>query len=173
MIKVNRFLKEWNAVVEALVQGYQTILIRKYGTNMKKFLMYPTTGYLVHDDFLKSFQGKYHEFVTKNSAPEIKEDQIKIKYFTKVEKIIQYNDSNNLDKYSIWTQEHINNYLNNDPAIIWVMRVYKLKKHLTTESAMGIRYSKTNHTLKTNELKPIIDDKKFLKIKEKLEVTNP
>jgi restriction system protein len=39
--------------IEALGQGKQTILIRKYSTLQKEFLFYPTVSYASKDHFFK------------------------------------------------------------------------------------------------------------------------
>ncbi|MGZ7136043.1 MAG: DUF1802 family protein [Methanobacterium sp.] len=41
MKTINKCLKEWNAIIEALGQGKQSILIRYYKTYIKEFLLYP------------------------------------------------------------------------------------------------------------------------------------
>ena len=63
MVEITKCINEWNATIEALGQGKQTILIRKYGTTLKKFLLYPTISYANKDDILDLFQDK--EFVKK------------------------------------------------------------------------------------------------------------
>lgn len=171
MIRVERFLKEWNAVVEALGQGKQTILIRKYDTKIKEFLLYPTSYYAKTDYYLDSFQKRYHSFVEENSLPyKNKEGKIQIKYFAKFEQFYEYKNTkfNVLEKNSIWTNEHIQSYLKGKSAIIWLMRIYKLDQPFMTNLAFGIRYSKTNHSLKPTQLKPVINDKEFSKIRTKL-----
>lgn len=62
MQRMNKCLKEWNAIIEALGQGKQTILIRNYKTNVKKFLLYPTVNYALKDDYLKSLQDKHKKY---------------------------------------------------------------------------------------------------------------
>ena len=52
MMEITKCLNEWNATIEALGQGKQTILIRKYGTTLNKFLLYPTNSYANKDDVL-------------------------------------------------------------------------------------------------------------------------
>lgn len=52
MEAITKCLNEWNATLESLGQGKQTILIRKYNTSADKFLLYPTTSYANKDDFL-------------------------------------------------------------------------------------------------------------------------
>jgi len=58
MESTQKCLKEWNATIEALGQGKQTILIRNYKTNVTEFLLYPTVSYALKDDYLESFQRK-------------------------------------------------------------------------------------------------------------------
>lgn len=58
MFEITKCSNEWNATVEALSQGKQIILIRKYNTNLKGFLLYSTTGYTLKDDYLGSLQIK-------------------------------------------------------------------------------------------------------------------
>ena len=61
-MKTTKCLNEWNATIEALGNGKQTVLIRKYGTSLKGFLLYPTVSYANKDDVLDSFQEEYKSF---------------------------------------------------------------------------------------------------------------
>ena len=54
MNEITKCLNEWNATIEALGQGKQTILIRKYNTTLNEFLLYPTVSYAK-----KLYHGKY------------------------------------------------------------------------------------------------------------------
>lgn len=47
MHAIKKCLNEWNATIEALGQGKQTILIRNYNTTVKEFLLYPTVSYSI------------------------------------------------------------------------------------------------------------------------------
>ena len=49
---ITKCLNEWNATIEALGRGKQSILIRKYGTNVNEFLLYPTVSYALKDNYL-------------------------------------------------------------------------------------------------------------------------
>ena len=49
-MKTTKCLNEWNATIEALGNGKQSVLIRKYGTSLKGFLLYPTVSYANKDD---------------------------------------------------------------------------------------------------------------------------
>jgi len=42
MDEITKCINEWNATIEALGQGKQTVLIRKINTTQKEFLLYPT-----------------------------------------------------------------------------------------------------------------------------------
>ena len=56
MDETTKCLNEWNATVEALGQGKQTILIRKYSTTLNEFLLYPTVSYVIKDNYASHFQ---------------------------------------------------------------------------------------------------------------------
>ena len=86
---ITKCLNEWNATIEALGQGKQSILIRKYGTNVKEFLLYPTVSYALKDDYLDSFLEKYHDFVKDNSLPNKEDSKFEVKYFARVEKVVE------------------------------------------------------------------------------------
>ena len=66
MSEITKCINEWNATIEALGQGKQTILIRKYGTTLNEFLLYPTISYANKDDVLDSFQDDCKSFVKDN-----------------------------------------------------------------------------------------------------------
>ena len=76
---ITKCLNEWNATIEALGQGKQSILIRKYGTNVTDFLLYPTVSYALKDDYLDSFQEDYKDFVKNNTYPNKKDSKLEVK----------------------------------------------------------------------------------------------
>ena len=69
MEPLTKCLNEWNATLEALGQGKQTILIRKYGTTLDKFLLFPTVSYAHKNNYLDSFEKKYQTFAKENALP--------------------------------------------------------------------------------------------------------
>ena len=89
MAEITKCLNEWNATVEALGQGKQTILIRNYNTTLPNFILYPTVSYANKDDYLNSFQPKYKNFVEENALPEEDNSKFLVKYFAEVEKVIE------------------------------------------------------------------------------------
>ena len=84
MAEITKCLNEWNATIEALGQGKQTILIRKYDTTLKEFLLYPTISYANKDDILDSFQDDSKSFVKDNLLPAGENRTYEVKYYATV-----------------------------------------------------------------------------------------
>ena len=80
---ITKCLNEWNATIEALGQGKQSILIRKYGTNVDEFLLFPTVSYALKDNYLDSFQEDYKDFVRENALPNKKDSKFEVKIYNK------------------------------------------------------------------------------------------
>ena len=121
MNEITKCLNEWNATIEALGQGKQTILIRKYGTTLKEFLLYPTVSYALKDDVLDSFQDQ--EFAKNNLLP-TGDNLYEIKYYATVEAVIEKPSTRigTFNKFHIWTRDHVKDYLGRKPAQIWILR---------------------------------------------------
>lgn len=164
MSEITKCLNEWNATLEALGQGKQTILIRKYGTTLNEFLLYPTVSYANKEDILDSFQDK--EFVKNNLLPN-GDDGYKVKYYATVEEVIDKPSTRigSFNKFHIWTRDHVKNYLGRKEAKIWILRVYKLDKPQILKRNMGMIYANVDKSIKL-EGKLIIPDDEFNKLKE-------
>ena len=164
MTKITKCLNEWNATIEALGQGKQSILIRKYSTNLKEFLLYPTVSYAQKDNYLDSFQDK--EFAEENTYPRKKEDAFEVKYYAKVEKIIEKSSARigALNDFHIWTRDHVKSYLGKNNAQIWVLRVYELENPIYTKRTRGMRYANTLEKISIDNLKPVLSDEEFKKV---------
>ncbi|MEM5815443.1 MAG: DUF1802 family protein [Candidatus Aenigmatarchaeota archaeon] len=146
MSTIRKCLNEWNAIVEALGNGLQTVLIRKYSTSLKEFLLYPTKSYTMKEDFLKAFKKEYRDFAVENSQPQMKDDQTLIKYYAKIINILERpkNRLDKINKYHIWAPEHVRSYIP-QKAHIWVLRVYELEKPVYTSRSRGIIYANTKN----------------------------
>ena len=166
MESTHKCLKEWNATIEALGQGKQTILIRNYKTNVTEFLLYPTVSYTLNDDYLGSFQGEYQDFVQSNSLPDKKGDKVLIKYFALLEKIIEKPVSRiPSNKNYIWTRDHVKNYMTGKTAYIWILRVYKLKEPYWAEPTPGaIRYANLKEEVSLDGMEPVLNDSNYVQI---------
>lgn len=170
MKSTQKCLKEWNATIEALGQGKQTILIRNYKTNIPEFLLYPTVSYALKDDYLDSFQGKYQKFVEDNALPEKKDDKVLIKYFATLEDTLEKPVSRiPAAKYYIWTREHVKNYMTGRTAYVWVLRVYKLEEPYWAPPTPGaIRYANLKEEVSLEGMVPVLSDDGFIKLAEKI-----
>jgi len=166
MDKINKCLKEWNATVEALGQGKQSLLIRTYKTTLKEFLLYPTVSYALKDDYLDSFQKKHQSFVEENALPKKEDEKVEIKYYATLEQISEKSaqSTSRLQKYYIWTPEHVKSYLRGQKAYVWALRVYELKEPFMAEPTPGaIRYANLKEEVSLEGIKPVISDDKFSK----------
>ena len=166
MSEITKCLNEWNATLEALGQGKQTILIRKYGTTLKEFLLYPTVSYANKDDILDSFQDK--DFAKNNLLPS-GDEGYEVKYYATVEEVIDRSSTRigSFNKFHIWTRDHVKNYLGRNNAKIWILRVYKLDEPQMLKRNMGMRYANVDKHVKL-EGKPVISDDEFNKLKEEI-----
>ena len=163
---ITKCLNEWNATIEALGQGKQSILIRKYNTNVNEFLLFPTVSYALKDDYLESFQEDYKNFVKENSLPNKKDSKFEIKYYAKVEKVVEKPSTRigSLNDFHIWTRDHVKSYLGNSKAQIWILRVYELNEPKFLERTRGMKYANVNEDVSLDDLKPVLSDNEFEKI---------
>ena len=163
---ITKCLNEWNATIEALGQGKQSILIRKYNTNVNEFLLFPTVSYALKDDYLESFQEDYKNFVKENSLPNKKDSKFEIKYYAKVEKVVEKPSTRigSLNDFHIWTKDHVKSYLGNSKAQIWILRVYELNEPKFLERTRGMKYANVNEDVSLDDLKPVLSDNEFEKI---------
>lgn len=169
MAEITKCLNEWNATIEALGQGKQTILIRKYDTTLKEFLLYPTISYANKDDILDSFQDDSKSFVKDNLLPAGENRTYEVKYYATVEEIIAKSSTRigTFNKFHIWTRDHVKNYLGRKEAKIWILRVYKLDEPQMLKRSNGMLYANVEKPVKL-EGKPIISDAEFDKLKEEI-----
>lgn len=167
MTEITKCINEWNATIEALGQGKQTILIRKYNTTLKEFLLYPTVSYANKDDVLDSFQEDYKDFVKDNLLPEGEDRTYEVKYFARVEEVMEKSSARigAFNKFHIWTGEHVKNYLGRNPAKIWILRVYKLDTPHKLKRSNGMLYANVEKPINLKG-SPVISDDEFNKLKE-------
>ena len=116
MNEITKCLNEWNATIEALGQGKQSILIRKYGTTLKEFLLYPTIKYANKDNVLDPFSDK--KFAESNLLPKGGNGAYEVKYYATVEEVIDKPSTRigAFNKFHIWTRAHVKDYLGRNNA---------------------------------------------------------
>jgi len=166
LYQITKCLNEWNATVEALGQGKQTLIIRNYSTNIERFVLYPTVSYVNKKDYLKSFQDKYRLFIEENSLPKEDGKKKEVKYVAEVVNVLEKSTSKigNLKKHYVWTNEHVKSYLNTKNAYVWVLRVYKLKNPIIAERTRGMRYANLIEPISLDGMEPVLSDSEFNKI---------
>ncbi|MBC7129577.1 MAG: DUF1802 family protein, partial [Thermoplasmatales archaeon] len=152
-------------------QGKQTIIIRKYKTQVKKFLLFPTFSYALKDDYLKNFQKKHRKFVKKHAFPKKEDKKTEIKYFVICEKMIEGSSKKigDLEDYFIWNKRHVRSYLNNKNGYIWLMRVYKLKRPYMVRDVPGMTFANLKEGISVEGSQSILSDKEFSKISREIE----
>lgn len=170
-MSIKKCINEWNGVIEALGHGNQIILIRKYITSHKEFLLHPTVSYTLKEDYLQSFQKKYKKFVEDNALPKKDGKKTEIKYFAKVVKVIEKptNRIGRFSKYHIWTNEHVKSYLGANKGKIWILRVYRLKEPVMAEHGGGQMYVNLKKPVSIEGIKPVLNDSEFSKIVQEIE----
>ena len=167
MTEITKCINEWNATIEALGQGKQTILIRKYNTTLKEFLLYPTISYANKDDVLDSFQEDYKDFVKDNLLPNGENRTYEVKYFARVEEVVEKSSARigAFNKFHIWTRDHVKKYLGRNTAKIWILRVYKLENPQKLKRSNGMLYANVEKPINLKG-SPVISDDEFNKLKE-------
>ena len=143
MTGITKCLNEWNGIIEALGQGEQSILIRKYGTTLDKFLLYPTKTYATNDNYHKFFKKEYETFVDDNLLPTSNDkNEYEVKYLAKVEDILPISSKiGRYDDYHIWNKKHVSDYFRNKKANIWLLRIYELDKPAFLSRTKGMIYA--------------------------------
>lgn len=172
MNTINKCLKEWNATIEALGQGKQSILIRTYNTKLKEFLLYPTFSYTSKDEYLDNFQKKHQQFVKNNALPKKEDKQTEIKYYARLENIIEKSSLriNLLRNFYIWTPEHVKSYLKGRNAYIWVLRIYELEEPFMANPTRGaILYANLKEDVSLKGIKPVLSDREFQNVIKAIE----
>ena len=172
MAEITKCINEWNATIEALGQAKQSILIRKYGTTLNEFLLYPTISYANKDNVLDSFQDDYKDFVKDNLLPDGENRTYEVKYYASVEDIFDRPSTRigAFNKFHIWTRDHVKNYLGRKEAKIWILRVYELDEPQMLKRSNGMLYANVERPVKL-EGKPVISDDEFNRLKEEISNT--
>ena len=122
MEKKSVVVKEWCAVVDALGQGKQTILMRKYPPTYMKFFLYPTYGFAIRKNYLSQyFQPQHHDFIRKSI--EIKEKgKTRIQFYAEMRarmRVVLYEVWQNLSK----AEEILDKALNRNQSVFEFERV--------------------------------------------------
>ncbi|MDD6285091.1 MAG: DUF1802 family protein [Methanobacteriaceae archaeon] len=168
MTEITKCLNEWNAIIEALGQGKQSILIRKYSTTLNQFLLYPTKTYSTKENYLDFFKKEYRTFVKENLLPNSdKNKKYEVKYLAKVVSVKTVtNRFGRFDNYHIWNKKHISSYFKNKKANLWLLRIYKLDEPQYLSRSHGITYANVNKEINIDNISPVVSDDDFEDLKK-------
>lgn len=164
---INNCMNEWNVLIEALGQGKQSVLFKKYKSKQDNFLLYPTITYANKKHTLNGFKQKHEEFVKDNLYPTREDKKYEVKYYAEVKDIINipFIKLINYNYLSIVTTRFIAQELSQNNIYLWLLRVYKLDQPLMLERSPGKLYSHIKDCkIDVENLEPVLSDKEFERI---------
>jgi len=166
-----RALKEWCAVVDAMGDGTQIIMMRKYPPAHNEFFLYPTYGFSKRKDYLDLYFQEQHHDLVRRSVESKEKGRTEIRYYGSIGKVMEIGRENfgkfkNLSEYYIWSPDHVMNYFKDEKvksAYIWAVRVYKLPKpqSINDLGPGGVKYVYLPIEISTANTTPIMDDAEF------------
>ena len=174
-------LKEWSGVIDAMGDGTQIIMMRKYSPAHDEFFLYPTYGFSKRRNYLDlSFQEEHHDLVTR-SVESKEKGRTEIRYYALIDEVIQieredFGKLKNLSEYYIWSPDHVMNYFKDEKvksAFIWVVRLYRLHKPQSIKDLGrgGLTYVYLPTQIFTAGSIPIISDAEFQSLKTEMKRT--
>ena len=92
------------------------------------------------------FRDEFKEFVDDNLLPERDGEKTLVKYYAKVVKTSEKTKSRigALNKFHIWTREHVVSHMDNKKPYVWLLRVYKLDKPIMLKRSKGMVWATVN-----------------------------
>lgn len=151
--------------MEALSQGKQTILLRKYAPARREFLLYPTYEFARHKNYLDTFQAEYRA-VAKQAVAAKRAKLTEIKCFASVAQVIRVEKADlpslrTLSRLYIWTPEHVQRYFAQaDEAFVWLLKVELLSTPgIIKDLPRGaITYANLPEPIPTDGRSPVLSD---------------
>ena len=178
METLTRSVKEWSAVVDALGNGLQTILIRKYRPAYEDFLLYPTYGYSARKKYLDMYFQEEHHDLVKRSVESKKKGKTGVRYHAEVIEVIEVKRPNfqklmDLTGFYIWSTNHVADYFKDEKyekAYVWILRVYKLQEpqSINDLGPGGVRYVNLPISFSITGKTPVLGESEFQLIKAQI-----
>jgi hypothetical protein len=181
------FLREQSVIIHALLDGLQTILIRKGSAEEeRRFLLYPRYG-REHQES-KGFQSRYHDYLASHVEP--RGEKVKIEGWASIEGLIRVDDPWTLTKvqeYYLWSPSNF------APPYVWeryefspteerffniaLLRVHKLTKPKLVEPIPEPKYECACHApylqlkedISLDDSVRVISDEAFSRVSEGIE----
>lgn len=133
--------KEWAAVVDALAEGKQILIVRKGGireeggefqVECNEFFLFPTFEHQKAEDL----KPEAHSYLQKAVAQRPNSNQIPIRYYAETKSIFQIIDEQDiarLDRFHIWSQKAMTqrfHFGKQKGLFVLAVRVYRLSEKL-------------------------------------------
>jgi len=174
----NRVLKEWCAVVEALGNGKQAVLLRKYPPARREFFLYPTYEFARRNEYLQKFQPRYHE-LAKQAVSSKPQRTTEIKYYASVAKVDHVEKADlpaltSMTELYIWTPEHVAEYFKDvDEAFVWILRTYQIPEpvRIPDLGRGAIIYANLRQPISTQGALPVISDGALESVRVQIEAS--
>ncbi len=175
-------LKEWAGVIEALADGRQILLVRKYPPEHNEFLLYPTYSYYsanknYPDKFKRKFRKEFESLAREAAEEQLKNsDIVEIKYWFAVDKVyaaITQKQIRNLGELMIWSVDHVADYAETAKhgVCVWTGRTFKLPKTVLAARQTGggsIMFYKHYEDVLLQDSKSTITEDRYLEESKKV-----
>lgn len=159
----NKALKEWGAVVEALIHGEQTILIRRKRPAHTEFFLYPTFGpKQTRRSFQKQFYGIYGKAMTSKLRR-----KVEIRCYAQVKETIEVDNIERLKDLSdhyVWTPSHVEEYFKKSkyPKLyVLILRTFKLPEPKIVDVFPGISWVNLPEPISIVNCAPVLTEEEF------------
>lgn len=174
----DRGIKEWSAVVNAMGQGKQSLLVRIYEPPTTELLLYPTFNFYGSNKnrpeiFDSMFQEPYRKQAREAGARTMERAHndgiVDIELFARIDQVIPVQDKRaweRLTPYFIWSAKHVADYAKSskyDAAWIWLCRVYRFNTPLEIGRSSALPPNSYRHfeQVDTKQARPVLSDADF------------
>jgi len=171
-------LRDWCAIVDAIAEGKQTILIRRTKPAYNEFVLLPTYSFANEGDFLsKRFREEHHPFVEKSVASRESTENL-ANCFAKVEKVLTVRSAEleklrTIQDHYLWSPNHVEEYFRELPgqdAFVWVLRAYKLSRpHRISVPRGPVVYVRLDSPISLVGAAPVLPESTFNSVVEAIE----
>lgn len=184
----DRGIKEWSAVINAMGEGKQSLLIRIYEPATDELLLYPTFNFygsnknrpeIFDNMFQESFRKKAREAGERTMERAHKDGIVDIDFFARIDQVytIHPNQSNRvwerMAPYFVWSWKHVADYAKTsryDAVWLWLCRVYRFNKPLEIGRSSALPPNSYRHfeQVNTSNARPVLSDADFERVKSEI-----